>query len=402
MNRAESERLAGALAKQGYALSVSVEQADLIIINTCVVRGHAEDKVVNKLANLKALKHKRPEVKIAVTGCFVSGDTAGLHERFPFVDCFFPAGEVPDWVSLVRPVVEKPGICAYVPIIQGCDNFCTYCIVPYRRGREKSRPLAGIVQEIGEMVANGAREVTLLGQNVDSYGHDLPGCPDLADLLVALSGLSDLWRIRFLTNHPKDMSARLIQAMADLPPVCESVNLPVQAGDDDLLRAMHRGYSVAHYRDLVLMLRSKVSDVAITTDVIVGFPGETEAQFENTASLLKELRFAAVHVAAYSPRTGTAAARLLDDVPREVKKERLVIIEKQQEAIACEINATLLNTGIEVLVEGRQGGKWRGRGRNDKLVFFTGGEHIMGRLVIVRIDQTGPWSLQGKLEQIIK
>lgn len=403
MNRAESERLAGALERQGYVRSPSVDKVDLIVLNTCVVRGHAEDKVVNKLANLKALKRKRPGLKIAVTGCFVAEDTADLEGRFPFVDCFFPAGVVPDWVSLAQPVsVEKPGICVYVPIIQGCNNFCTYCIVPYRRGREKSRPPADIVQEVRGLVAGGVREVTLLGQNVDSYGHDLPERPDLAGLLTELSGIADLWRIRFLTNHPKDMNAQLIRAMADLEKVCESVNLPIQAGDDDILKAMHRGYTVAHYRALVAELRNAVPGVAITTDVIVGFPGETEAQFQNSATLLKELRFEAVHVAAYSPRTGTAAARLPDDVAPEIKKERLSFVEKQQEAIAGELNAALLDSVMEVLVEGRQDGKWQGRGRNDKLVFFTGGETLAGRLVTVKIDQAGPWSLRGQMERIVK
>ncbi|MCL2149727.1 MAG: MiaB/RimO family radical SAM methylthiotransferase [Dehalococcoidia bacterium] len=403
MNRAESERLAGALVRQGYAPATVADAADLIILNTCVVRGHAEDKVLNKLANMRTLKHKHPKMRLAVTGCFVTEDTAALVARFPFVDYFFPAGVVPDWVSLgSQALIERPGICAYVPIIHGCDNFCTYCIVPYRRGREKSRSLADIVQEVRKLVEGGTREVTLLGQNVDSYGHDLPGRSDLANLLAELADLPDLWRLRFLTNHPKDMNTRLIQAMASLEKVCQSVNLPVQAGDDDILKAMHRGYSVAHYRALVAALRNSMPEVVITTDVIVGFPGETEAQFKNTAELLKDLRFASVHVATYSPRAGTVAARLPDDVAPEIKKERLSFIEQQQQAIAGELNAALLGMEIEVLVEGRQGGKWWGRGENDKLVFFTGGEHLSGRLVVVRIDQAGPWSLQGKMGQIVK
>jgi len=403
MNRAESERLASALARQGYVLSTSIDKADLAILNTCVVRGNAEEKVTNKLVNMKALKQKHPNVILAVTGCFVDKDIATLKARYPFVDHFFPAGEVPDWVSPRRSImIEKSGICAYVPIIQGCDNFCTYCIVPYRRGREKSRPLTDIAREVRGLVASGTREVTLLGQNVDSYGHDLLGRPELADLLAELASLPELWRIRFLTNHPKDMNARLIKAMADLEKVCESVNLPVQAGDNDILKAMHRGYTVEEYCTLVAALRRGVPGVSVTTDVIVGFPGETQAQFNNTASLLKDLRFEAVHVAAYSPRAGTVAAGLPDDVAPEVKKERLALIEKQQETIVREANAALLGKEVEVLVEGRQKGKWHGRGRNDKLVFFTGGEHLTGRLVMVGIDQTGPWSLQGKMVRTVK
>lgn len=403
MNRAESERLASALASLGYTAASGAENADLIILNTCVVRGHAEDKVVNKLANLKALKQKNPGLKLAVTGCFVSGDAAALKKRFPYVDYFFAAGVVPEWVSLERPVfVEKPEVAAFVPIIQGCDNFCSYCIVPYRRGRERSRPLEEIVTEVRGLVGGGAREVTLLGQNVDSYGHDLTDKPDLAALLTELNEVDNLWRIRFLTNHPKDMSGRLIYAMAALEKVCESINLPVQAGDDETLKAMHRGYTIARYRELVSALRVKVPGIAITTDVIVGFPGETDAQFRHTASLLSDLRFDAVHAAAYSSREGTAAAKLPDDVPPQVKKERLAGIEEQQEDIATDINARFMGTAVEVLVEGRQKGKWQGRTRGDKLVFFTGGEQLAGHLVLVLIDHTGPWSLSGKFERIVK
>ncbi len=403
MNRAESERLAAALAGQGYTASARAEEADLIILNTCVVRAHAEDKVVNNLYNMKTLKLRRPGLKLAVTGCFVGEDATSLKKRFPYVDYFFAAGVVPDWLG-VSSLTYSPtaAVTSLVPIIQGCNNFCTYCIVPYRRGREHSRPIAEVVAEVERLVACGAREVTLLGQNVDSYGHDLPGKPDLADLLAELNAVPDLWRIRFLTNHPKDLSPRLIDAVATLDKVCENINLPVQAGDDSILKAMHRGYTVEHYRGLMAELRRRVPGIAVTTDVIVGFPGETEAQFRNTAALLAELRFDAVHVATYSPRAGTAAASLPDDVPPAVKKERLAVIEKQQEAIASGINAGLLGAEVEVLVTGRQKGKWQGRTRSDKLVFFGSGGALSGRLVTVDIGHTGPWSLQGIFNRIIK
>ena len=398
MNRAESERLASALSLQGYRPS-NADRADLIIANTCVVRGHAEEKVLNKLQNLKALKLKRPEMKLAVTGCFVEGEAHKLKERFPFVDYFFAAGVVPDWVSASRPLfVDKPQVSVYVPIIQGCNNFCSYCVVPYRRGRERSRPWDEIIGEVGNLVRNGAREVTLLGQNVDSYGHDLPGKPDLAGLMGELNGIRGLARIRFLTNHPKDMGNKLINAIATLEKVCHSINIPVQAGDDRILKDMRRGYTVEQYRSLIGNIRSRVPDIAITTDVIVGFPGETEEEFLNTARLLAELMFDAVHSAAYSQREGTHASRLADDVLPKSKKERLFLIEQQQELISAEINAGLLGRSEEVLVEGRHKGKWQGRARSDKLVFFTGGEHLVGSLVPVRIEKTGPWSLQGTLD----
>jgi tRNA-2-methylthio-N6-dimethylallyladenosine synthase len=398
MNRAESDRLAAQLARRGYCASPTAEEADLIILNSCVVRQHAEDKVINKLSNLKALKTKRPNLKLAVTGCLVGPDDTELKSRFPYVDYFFKPGDVPAWLD-EKALPEKVPVSVFVPIIQGCNNFCTYCIVPYRRGREKSRLLQEIVAEVGELVRRGAREITLIGQNVDSYGHDLPDQPDLATLLGALNEVPGLWRLRFLTNHPKDMSPRLIEAMANLQRVCPAINLPVQAGDDSMLAAMGRGYTVAHYRQLVAELRAKVPGLAITTDVIVGFPGETAEQFQHTAELLAELRFDQVHVAAYSPREGTLAAKKLpDDISITVKKERLALIENQQERIAAEINARLMGARVEVLVDGRQKGRWQGRTRSDKLVFFSGGSGLAGFLVSVEISHTSSWSLRGEYQ----
>jgi len=291
-------------------------------------------------------------------------------------------------------------VSTFVPIIQGCNNFCSYCIVPYRRGREMSRPVAEIVREVEELVHRGVKEVTLLGQNVDSYGHDLPDKPDLAHLLYELNAINRLVRIRFLTNHPKDMSARLINAVAQLDKVCENITLPVQSGDNEILKAMKRDYTVEHYRQLISEIRNKIPGVALSTDVIVGFPSESEPQFQHTADLLSKLRFDTVHVAAYSPRPGTfAAEKLADDVPFAEKCERLRKIEQMQERTATEINAGLLDETVEVLVEGRKKEKWQGRTRTDKLVFFSGSNDYSGRLAKIRIEKTSPWSLQGKIEE---
>ena len=287
----------------------------------------------------------------------------------------------------------------YVPIIQGCDNFCSYCIVPYRRGREISRPLAEIRDEVKELVLRGAKEITLLGQNVDSYGHDLPGRPDLADLLSELNDIPGLSRLRFLTNHPKDMTTRLIAAVATLDKVCEQINLPAQSGDNDILKAMGRGYTIEHYRQLIRQIRSRIPGVALSTDVIVGFPSESNQQFQQTVNLLSELRFDTVHVAVYSPRPGTIASRQFEDnIPLAEKRERLHIIERLQESIATEINAHLLDKTIEVLVEGRKKGKWQSRTRSGKLVFFNNNNDYSGQLAKIRIEKTSPWSLQGKIE----
>jgi tRNA-2-methylthio-N6-dimethylallyladenosine synthase len=400
MNRAESARLAARFEELGYQAAENIAGADLIVVNSCVVRQSAENKVINKLHELRHLKKERPETVMALTGCLVDADTARLKKSYPHIDHFFKASEPPPWLEkpAALSLPHSPSPAAFVTISQGCDNFCSYCIVPYRRGRERSRPLEDIACEVNELVRRRAKEITLLGQNVDSYGRDLPGRPDLADLLTGLNGIRGLARLRFLTNHPKDMSARLIEAIAGLDKVCEQVTLPVQAGSDAVLAAMRRGYSVAQYRDLVSRIRDKVPGVAIITDIIVGFPGETAAQFRQTLDLLSAIKFDTVHIAAYSPRAGTIAAReLKDDVPSEVKKARLEETENLQRTIQTGINARLLGKTVGILVEGRQRGKWYGRTRTDKLVFFTGRGDYRGQLADIMIEKTSPWSLQGKI-----
>ncbi|MBI2853013.1 MAG: tRNA (N6-isopentenyl adenosine(37)-C2)-methylthiotransferase MiaB [Chloroflexi bacterium] len=420
MNKAESERLGSLLEQKGYRPSASADTADIIVLNSCVVRQHAEDRVINKLHNLAPLKKARPELTLAVTGCFIDSSLEQLKRAFPHVDYFFQAGDIPDWLVLrkderfIPNEVERPsdaGWCqalpqsppssVYVPVIHGCDQFCSYCIVPYRRGRERSRPLDEITAEVAELARRGAKEVILLGQNVDAYGHDLPEKHDLADLLAALNRIDGLARIRFLTSHPRDMTAKLIDAVARLEKVCEQINLPVQSGSDEILGVMRRGYSIEHYRQLIVEIRRKIPGIALSTDIIVGFPGESERHFRQTVDLLAEMRFDMVHVAAYSPRPGTIAARELeDDVPAGEKKRRLNIIEELQAEIAGDINARFVGQTVEVLVDGKEKGKWRGRTRGDKLVFFSDRSNCpdMPGLVDIRIEKASPWSLQGKVE----
>jgi tRNA-2-methylthio-N6-dimethylallyladenosine synthase len=419
MNKAESQQIAGYLGSTGYQAATSFPNADLVVLNTCVVRQSAENKVLGTLSLLKGLKNEHPDLQILVTGCLVDSNTQELKRRFPHVDLLFKPGDYPELIAWGRrqgiPIVEQgllsypgndagrtPSPCALIPIIQGCDNFCSYCIVPYRRGSEVSRPLGEIVCEVEELVKRGVKEVTLVGQNVDSYGHDLPGRPDLADLLGELSGIDELARIRFLTNHPKDISLKLIGAMASLGKVCEHLELPVQSGDNVILKAMRRGYTVERYRELVNVIRRRVPQISLSTDIIVGFPGETEEQFEHSLSLLKEMRFDVVHVAAYSPRPGTIAwQKYQDDVPVEVKKERLNKIEGLQTAIASEINSQLRGREVEVLVEGRKAGKWFGRTRSNKLVFFEDAGDWVGQLARIQIEKTSPWSLRGDVKKVV-
>ena len=402
MNKAESERLGSYLEQLGYQATATAEEADIIVLNSCVVRLSAENRVINKLNALESLKRLRPNLTLAVTGCLVNSRADRLKQSFSHVDYFFKPGDYPQWLGkaeLGAVLPRRPSSSTFVPIIQGCDNFCSYCIVPYRRGRERSRPVAEIACEVKELVHRGAKEVTLLGQNVDSYGHDLPDKPDLADLLRELNTIAGLARIRFLTNHPKDMSFKLIEAVANLDKVCELICLPVQSGNNDILTAMRRGYTVEYYRQLIAQIRSKIAGVALSTDVIVGFPSETRPQFQQTVSLLSELRFDTIHVAAYSPRPGTIAARKFEDnVPPAEKKERLNKIEQLQESIATEINAQLLGKTVEVLVEGKKKDKWQGRTRTGKLVFFSDNGDYVGQLVKIRIEKTSPWSLQGRVE----
>jgi tRNA-2-methylthio-N6-dimethylallyladenosine synthase len=410
MNKAESERIAARLEELGHTAAGHINEADIIVLNSCVVRGSAEDRVINKLHDLKHLKKEKPQTLLAVTGCIVEADNTKLRKRFPFVDYFFKAGDEPPWLeqpsSNPLPLIANPS--SYVTISQGCNNFCSYCIVPYRRGRERSRTMEEIICEVRELARRGAKEIILLGQNVDSYGRDLPGKPDLADLLVELNKIEGLARLRFLTNHPKDMSLKLIETMAHLEKVCRQINLPVQAGSDAILKAMRRGYTAEQYHRLVAQIRAKMPGAAISTDVIVGFPGETEGQYIETLDLLRELKFDTVHVAAYSVREGTAAAREFEDnVTAEEKKERLQKVEKLQEEVQGAINARLLGQSVEILVEGRNKGKWYGRTRTDKLVFFNSAGNsaklpdvnLVGQTVIIKIEKTSPWSLQGIMEQ---
>ena len=418
MNFADSRQAAEELTKIGYREAARPQDADLILLNTCVVRQSAEDKVIGRLTSLAGLKRRRPELRIVLMGCFVH-EVPALQHHYPWVDAFVLPSDVEAVVDIARdlaagaapavpwPVATPLPISAGVPISFGCDHLCTYCIVRLRRGPEVSRPLADIVAEVKELAGRGVREVTLLGQNVDSYGHDLAGAgrmrdqapwhPDLADLLEEVHKADGLLRIRFLTSHPSDMSQRLIDTAARLPRVCEHMELPVQSGDDQVLRRMGRRYSVAQYRELVARVRQAMPGVGLATDVIVGFPGETEAQFAATYRLLEEVRFDMVHVAAYSPRPGTPAERLADDVPPEEKERRRQAIDDLQERIVGEINAALLGQTVEILVEERHRGKWRGRTRTNKLVFVpVSDEELAGRLVPVRIIQAGPWSMQGE------
>lgn len=412
MNEADSAKVASMLQEVGYAKTDDEQDADIVVLNSCVVRQAAEDKVAGKLNNLARLKRQRPEMPLVLTGCMVTKQQEKLKERFPHVDLFFDPSEfdklqqvVPELSMLDDDLDSLPhyyqpetdagrsGVTAYVPIIYGCNFLCSYCIVPYRRGKETSRPFADIVTEVSRIVAAGVREVTLLGQTVNAYGHDLPGAPSLAELLTAIDAIDGLERLRFLTSHPKYMGDDIIDAMAGLRTACEHMNLPVQAGDNEVLRRMRRTYTRDSWMERIAYTRQRMPGATIATDIIVGFPGETEAQFMQTYDMLERTRCDKVHLAMYSPRPGTLSARWEDDIPHEEKFRRHQALEALQERICTDINRKRLGERYEVLVEGRSKGRWTGRTRGNTLVHFDDDRDLLGKLVDVEISRTSPWFL---------
>jgi tRNA-2-methylthio-N6-dimethylallyladenosine synthase len=395
MNAADSESLARRLLAAGYQED-SLERADVVILNTCVVRQASEDRVYSKLHELKAWK--TPERTIAVTGCIVAKEGDGLRRRFPHLDAVVPIGDYEAFLTglAVRydfsqgealPPAGRTGVSHYVRVIQGCDHNCTFCIVPKVRGRERHIPMPMVVEECRQAIAAGAKEVVLLGQNVDDY-RDPEGRGGLAALVREVEQIPGLKRLRFLTSHPQDLETELLEVMAASDVICRELQLPVQSGDDKILKRMARGYQMRHYRAIVEKARNLMPDIGLVTDVIVGFPGESEAAFMNTRGLLEELQFDVVHLAMYSPRPGTFAAdRMADDVPHEEKLRRLNDLLALQRSIATRKTAEWIGRKVEVLIEGRDElNRPYGRIRQGKrAVVMHGGEATPGELVNVRV-----------------
>ena len=432
MNTADSQKLASEMEKLGLRATPVAEDADVVVLNTCVVRQGPEDKAVSRLMQLRPLKTKNPDVIFGVMGCMVGmREPKALREKFPFVDSFLPPSDPSALVELLqaRGVQAETGrddywlerdaletryalqdadfvlpaherghlVSAHVPIVFGCNHVCTFCIIPYRRGVERSRSVGEIAAHVRSLVAQGVKEITLLGQIVDRYGYDIPDGPRLPELLRVIHDIEGLERLRFLTSHPNYMNDELLDTVAELPKVMEHIEVPIQAGDNEVLKRMKRGYTTDDYRALIANIRARVPNASIATDIIVGFPGETEKQFQGTYDILQELKLDVAHVAMYSPRPNTASAsRFPDDVLSEEKERRRIAIDELQSVVVGEINKKFLGQTVEVLVEEKHKARWKGRTRQNKLVFFADEtREWKGQLANVKIHWTGPWSMLG-------
>lgn len=426
MNYADARRVASELEKLGYSATPHAEDADVIVLETCTVRQQSEDKAYNKLHSLRPMKQKRPDLTVAVMGCVVGvRGNQSLEAKFPFVDVFMEPST--DGLPLISQLQQEEDhtleqtstakrhglqdgeiilpadqrgklVSAPVSIVYGCSHACAFCIIPQQRGVERSRPIGTIASEVRSLVSQGVKEVVLLGQIVDRYGYDVANGPDLADLLATINDVDGLQRIRFLTSHPNYMTDRILHAVADLPKVMPQIEIPIQAGDNDILRDMKRGYTREEYRDLIHHVRATIPGAAIHSDIIVGFPGETREQFQKTYDILDELRLDKVHLARYSPRPGTVSERrMADDVPDAEKRRRFHALESLQKEILQEEMRHYVGQMVEVLVEGKHKGRWRGRNPQNKLVFFNDPGDQKGKLVQVLVNHAGPWSMSGTM-----
>lgn len=424
MNEEDSEKISGMLKRIGYSNTEVKEDADIIIFNTCCVRENAENKVFGNLGQLKKLKEERPNLIIAICGCMMQqkGMADKVLKTFPFVDIIFGTHnsyKFPEYLDRVQkdgvqvkeiinkedgiveglPIDRKSDVKAFVTIMYGCNNFCTYCVVPYVRGRERSRKPEDIVKEVEELIAQGYKEITVLGQNVNSYGKDLNDGMSFSKLLRILNEVKGLERIRFMSSHPKDLTDDVILAIKECDKVCEQVHLPVQSGSSAILKAMNRHYTREQYIELAKKIKAEIPEVSITTDIIVGFPGETDEDFEDTLELVKEVEYDSAFTFIYSRRNHTPADRMENQIPEEIKHERFNRLVKTLNEIVERKNKAYENKTVEVFVEGtskNQESRLTGRTRNGRLVNFEGSKESIGKLINVNITKAGSFSLTGE------
>lgn len=422
MNFSDAERMTGELARIGYEETEDMNEANLIMINTCAVRETAEDKVYGKIGEIKGLKRQNPNLILGITGCMAQKEGEKLIKRAPHIDFVLGTNKIQQVVATVqaleneeaRHIVDtaineaempedmainrKTALSAWIPIMYGCNNFCTYCIVPYVRGRERSRLPEDIIAEIKEVVAQGFKEVTLLGQNVNSYGKDHKKAT-FAELLAMVDDIEGIERVRYMTSHPKDLSDEVIEVIKNSKHICTHFHLPVQYGSDNMLKRMNRVYTVAKYKETVRKIREAIPDCSLTTDLIVGFPGETEEDFQQLMEFIAEIRYDAAYTFIYSKRSGTPAAEMPDQIDDECKHQRLNRLMELQNKISLEINQSLEGKIMEVMVEGPSQNNeavWSGRTSSNKLVLWNHGEEKIGDLINVRITQPQTWVLKGE------
>ncbi|WP_276836049.1 tRNA (N6-isopentenyl adenosine(37)-C2)-methylthiotransferase MiaB [Megasphaera stantonii] len=423
MNESDSERYAGQLESLGYRRTEDMDMADVVLLNTCCVRETAEGKILGKIGELKHVKQHNPNLIIAVAGCMAQEWQDRLFERAPHIDLVIGTHNIHKLVELIRERQAKSGhyleadmtvpafhdlptkrfqkFFAWVPIMNGCNKFCTYCIVPYVRGREVSRPIADIVREIEEIAKEGYKEITLLGQNVNSYGLDLKDGTDFSALLQAVDRIDGIERVRYMTSHPKDMTFAMIDAIADSKKVVNHMHLPIQSGSDELLKKMNRGYTVDQYMELVEYARKRIPDLVLTTDIIVGFPGETEEMFCQTLDLLKRVQYDMAYTFIYSPRTGTPAAKMDHQIPQQEKSRRLQRLMDVQNVYSLQLNQAMEHKEYEVIVEGptkNDENHWFGRTTGNKMIIWEhDGSAAVGDTVKVAVDKGQTWVLKGHL-----
>ncbi|MBI4640084.1 MAG: tRNA (N6-isopentenyl adenosine(37)-C2)-methylthiotransferase MiaB [Candidatus Tectomicrobia bacterium] len=423
MNKHDSEVMAGLLKQDDYSMTDDLGRADVILINTCSIRDKAEQKVYSQLGTLKQLKKHNPNLVIGVCGCFAQREGWEIIEKAPQVDLVIGSRNIPKIPSMIRkiqeegiriavtdmesapefdtyPMIRESSVQAWVSIIQGCNNDCTFCVVPFTRGRERSKPSQSVISEVTQLAEAGYKEITLLGQNVNSYGHDLKEGVDFPDLLALLNEVEGIERIRFITSHPKDLSDKLIAAIRDLPQVCEYLHLPVQAGADRVLAMMDRGYTAQHYLSRIEKMREAVPSIGLSTDIIVGFPGETCEEFCQTLELIEKVQYDSLYMFKYSPRPGTKAATMSEVVPEEEKSRRFEELQTLQREISWKRNQRMEGSIEEVLIEGmskKDRTRYTGRTRGNKIVNFDGEGGLIGQAVPVEIIKGGIHSLEGKM-----
>lgn len=426
-NEADSEKLMGMALDMGYEKTENPEEAELILVNTCAIREHAEQKALSIIGQYKHLKAQNPELVIGVCGCMVSQEhrVNDIKFRYPYVDFVIATSSLHRLPILLAekfrrgkrlydvyepenhvvegiPVHRENSYRAWVSIMYGCNNFCSYCIVPYVRGRERSRASESIYAEVKELIEGGCKDITLLGQNVNSYGKDIPGGKDFADLLRRLSEIKGDYRLHFMTSHPKDATSKLIDVMAECEHIAPHFHLPVQSGSDDVLFRMNRHYDREHYLSIVDYMRARIPNVTLTTDIIVGFPGESEEDFEATLDIMRRVRYDSIYSFIYSPRKGTPAAEMADQIPRAVQNARFDRLLKLQNEIASEKNRPLVGERLRVLCDGpskTNEALYSGRTDGGKIVFFEATPDEIGQFISVKIDRAEAFALYGSKEK---